>query len=262
MWETAGATPTRTAPSAPPYPRPHRPTATPMSRATTKPTGNRPAGDHPAGTGPAEDTRAALVAAAEALFAARGVEGVSLREINRVAGQRNSSALQYHFGDRAGLVRAVVAKHHRGVDAGRHLLLDAYQAEGHPELRPLAAALVMPLAAKLADRDGGRSYLQLVAELVNRPEPVLDPAAMADPRDSIYRWRTLVEPLLPEGTSRTFHPRFVAIRFTHVELGRRAADRPRRDDRLFVSRLVDLVVALLATPLSDPTRRLWQERRR
>ncbi len=218
--------------------------------------------DTAASTGQGEDTRAALVAAAEELFAARGVEGVSLREINRAAGQRNSSALQYHFGDRAGLVRAVVAKHHRGVDAGRHLLLDAYQAEGNAELRPLAAALVMPLATKLADRDGGRSYLQIVAELVNRPEPVLDPAAMADPRDSIYRWRTLVEPLLPEGTSRTFHARFVAIRFTHVELARRAADRPRRDDRLFVSRLVDLVVAILATPLSDPTRRLWEERRR
>lgn len=209
----------------------------------------------------AEDTRARLIAAAETLFAGRGVDGVSLREINRVAGQRNASALQYHFGDRAGLLRAIVTKHKPAIDAGRHAMLDQYEAEGHHDLRLLASALVVPLATKLADRDGGRAYLQVAAELLNRPVPALDPAYVVDPGDSMFRWRALVEPLLAPEASRVFHARFVAARFAHVELGRRAADRPRRDDRLFVSRLVDLATALLGTPISEQTRRLLDDRR-
>ena len=209
-----------------------------------------------------DDTRSSLISAAETLFAQRGVDGVSLREINRAAAQGNASALQYHFGDRRGLLRAVITKHKAGIDSRRHALLDQYEAEGTEDLRTLAAALVLPLASKLADPSGGRSYLQVVAELVNRPDPVLDPAAMNDPADSIYRWRKLLDPLLPAESTRVFHTRFIAIRFAHFELARRAAGRPRRDDRLYVSHLVDLVTALLTAPVSPQTRRLLRERAR
>ena len=53
-------------------------------------------------------TREQLIAAAETLFAERGIEGVSLREINAAAGQRNASSIQYHFGNRDGLLAAVI----------------------------------------------------------------------------------------------------------------------------------------------------------
>jgi len=208
------------------------------------------------------DTRSRLVCAAETLFAERGVDGVSLREINRAAAQGNASALQYHFGDRRGLLRAVITKHRAGIDSRRHALLDHYEGEGVDDLRGLAAALVLPLASKLADPDGGRAYLQVVAELVNRPDPVLDPAAMNDPADSIFRWRKLLDPLLSAESTRVFHTRFIAIRFAHFELARRAAGRPRRDDRLYVSHLVDLVTAILVAPISPQTGRLLRERTR
>src|SRR6476646_7326443 len=96
-----------------------------------------------------ESTKQQLIAAAEELFAARGIEGVSLREINTAAGQRNSTALQYHFGDRYGLVRAVLRKHTPAVDAARHAMLDDYQRAGRDDLRALAEALVRPSAIKL-----------------------------------------------------------------------------------------------------------------
>ena len=69
------------------------------------------------------DTRERLIRAAEKLFAERGVSGVSLREINREAGAKNAVAVQYHFGDRDGLLRAVLAKHWPDVEARRHALL-------------------------------------------------------------------------------------------------------------------------------------------
>jgi AcrR family transcriptional regulator len=200
-----------------------------------------------------------LIAAAERLFAAHGIDAISLREINRAAGARNGSALQYHFHDRDGLVRAVMAKHHRDVEARRHAMLDAYEADGRPDLRALAGALVRPLAAKLGDPDGGAEYLQIHADVINRPRPMIDPAALDDPTSSMFRWRTLVGALLEDDATR-LHRRFVAIRFAAVELARRARTAPHTDDRLFTSHLVDLVQGVLAVPLSDETRRLAAER--
>ncbi|MCU1417330.1 MAG: TetR family transcriptional regulator [Schumannella sp.] len=206
-----------------------------------------------------ESTKQQLIAAAETLFAERGIEGVSLREINTAAGQKNSTALQYHFADRRGLVRAVLDKHTPDVDAARHALLDAYVRVGRDDLRELAAALVRPSAAKLADIDGGRAYLQVNAQVLNRPELRFD-EARSNLSDSVNRWRQLVGPLLPDVAVRRLHHRFTAIRVSSTELARRACTAPRRDDRLFTSHLIDLVAALLAAPVSEQTAALLRAR--
>jgi AcrR family transcriptional regulator len=48
-----------------------------------------------------------IVLAAERLFAERGLDGVSLREIGAAVGNANNSAVQYHFGSKDQLVRAI-----------------------------------------------------------------------------------------------------------------------------------------------------------
>lgn len=181
--------------------------------------------------------------AAERLFAERGIDGVSLREINVAAGQRNTTALQYHFGDRAGLLRAVMAKHRPGIEEQRHRLLDACEPGC---LRDLAAALVRPEAAKLCDPDGGRDYLRIVEPLVQRGRPA------GDPGHSLNRWRELVAGELSEAAIR-LHQRFMAIRVTHVELARRASAPPARSELLFTSHLIDVVTAVLAAEVSAET---------
>ena len=208
----------------------------------------------------AETTRARLIEAAEQLFAARGIDAVSLREINRASGARNAIAVQYHFDDRAGVVRAILEKHMPAVEARRHAMLDQYEAEGRDDLRFLASALVRPLAAKLADPDGGPEFLQIHADLVNRPQPVVA-ASLDAPANSTERWRNLVDPFLEQDAA-LLHRRFTAILYTAVELGRRARSGPRADDRLFTSTVVDVVTAILAAPVSEETRRLAKERRR
>ena len=45
--------------------------------------------------------------AAEKLIAERGIENVSIREIVNAAGQKNESALQYHFKNFTGLIKAI-----------------------------------------------------------------------------------------------------------------------------------------------------------
>lgn len=56
-----------------------------------------------------QETRDKLIRAAEEIFAAQGPDGAQLRDIVRLAGQSNPSAVQYHFGSRAGLLDAVMA---------------------------------------------------------------------------------------------------------------------------------------------------------
>ncbi|MFI6800042.1 TetR/AcrR family transcriptional regulator [Streptosporangium canum] len=247
-------------------------------------------------------TRERLIAAAEELFSTRGIGAVSLNEIVRAAGARNATALQYHFGDRAGLLRAVLDKHTRDVDERRHAMLDAYELGhsetprpgtpdhprtprpdapdhpqapwlgtpdhpqaprpdvlGHPQSLSLASALVHPPAVKLADPDGGPAYLRIMAELISHPAASLATAEQDDPAGSIHRWRRLAAPALQQDAVR-LHRRLVAIRFTMVELGRRARSGPHADDRLFVGHLTDLVAALLLAPLSEETLRLAAER--
>ncbi len=208
----------------------------------------------------ADETRAQLIRAAERLFAERGVEAVSLREINREADQRNATALQYHFEDRDGLVRAILGKHELAIETSRHALLDEIEADGEPNLHRLSAALVLPAAEKLSDRDGGRSYLRIVAQLINQYVARVDPIALKDTSSSLNRWRAMVEPEMSPIAVDPLHSRFTARRIMFVELARRAESPIRKDDRLFVSHLIDLVTAILGAPISAQTRSLLEER--
>jgi AcrR family transcriptional regulator len=215
----------------------------------------------------ATTTKERLIEAAERLFAQHGIDAVSLREINRESGARNAIAVQYHFTDRAGVVRAILDKHTPDVEARRHAMLDQYEADRgsgggddrEADIRALAAALVRPLGAKLADADGGPAFLQIYADLLNRPNPLMTPSAFEGKADSFQRWRALTKPLVEKDAVR-LHRRFTALLHAAVELGRRARSGPHTDDRLFTSWLIDVVAAILAAPVSAETRRLADAR--
>jgi AcrR family transcriptional regulator len=210
--------------------------------------------------------QAAIITAAERLFATQGIEGVSLREIMRAAGQRNTTSLQYHFGDRDGLLRAIVEKHVASIALRRAALLDLLATRETTTLRDACTALVQPLVAKLDDPDGGPDFLQIAAQLVNRANRLIDPdepagAIIYDRGGSQDRWSRMVEHLMPPGTAGSpLHRRFAAIRFAYIELGRRATSPHDGDHALFSSQLVDLCAALLGAEISDDTQRLLDER--
>ena len=200
------------------------------------------------------DTRDRIVRAAERLFAERGIAGVSLREINREAEQHNTGAVQYHFGDRDGLLKALVDKHRYDSEPRRNALLEQYEdGDGEGGLRALAAALVQPIAAKLNDPDGGRAYLQIAGEYYSRPVSFEQLFPEREPDNSMSRWNQLLDALEPRSR---LAQRVAAIRFTFAELARRAAEEPHDEDRLFVSHLVDSVAAILAVQPSPQTKRL------
>ena len=99
-------------------------------------------------------TRDAIMTAAERLFVARGIEAVPLREIGHAAGQRNNNAVQYHFGDRLGLVGAIYAHRSEALNARRLQLLEQLDSQGvATDPSGLVRAMLEPHARSVLDPD-------------------------------------------------------------------------------------------------------------
>ena len=111
-------------------------------------------------------TRKRIIDTAEALFAERGVESTSLLEIAKVSGQKNRSALQYHFTNKEGLLDAVLDKHAQDISDARTLMLDSLEQRGDYSLYELMEALVLPMASQLDNKDGGRAFLKIHSQLM------------------------------------------------------------------------------------------------
>jgi AcrR family transcriptional regulator len=114
-----------------------------------------------------EATRDALIRAGEQLMAARGIDAADLTDIQAAAGQKNRSAVAYHFGDRAGLVRAIGAKHRAQINSERHRMIDRIEQDGNITIAGLVDAAVRPLAASLSTASG-RDYIIILAEAAAR----------------------------------------------------------------------------------------------
>lgn len=110
------------------------------------------------------DTRSRLLRAAEQLFAQEGIERAQMKAITRLAGQRNESALHYHFGSRVELLRAVLLKHLNEVEELRSGYVRELAERGQTrDLPALVRALVLPLGERLTTAHG-QNYLLIMIQ--------------------------------------------------------------------------------------------------
>ena len=209
-------------------------------------------------------TRAKLISAAERLFASKGIDAVSMNEVQRAAGQKNKSALQYHFGTKEGLLQAIIDKHAPAIELRRHAWLDEIEASDNLETRELIRALVVPIFEKLDDPDGGPEYLAINAQLVGSPKASLLWAnAMRANRGADRLMRLLERSTAPLPTALRL-PRYLMVTelLFHAisDFGRlSSAERPLIDPsarELFCSNLVDVLTAIASAPISAPTQAL------
>jgi AcrR family transcriptional regulator len=113
-----------------------------------------------------EDTRIAILLAAERLFADRGFS-VSLREIGVAAGQRNHSAVQYHFGTKERLVEALFEYRMVSRNRRRLELIERLRAAGQTaDVAVLTDALARPIAEHVLDNRGRSAYARFSARLI------------------------------------------------------------------------------------------------
>lgn len=127
------------------------------------------------------DPKQALLAVAERLVAEHGVDGVSLRDIAKQAGQRNHSAVAYHFGGREGLLRALFAQRMEGINVRRAALFA--EAGEDADLRTLVEVVLRPLVEHLAAAGPSSTYAQFMV----RALPLLERDAAGLPSSALHR---------------------------------------------------------------------------
>lgn len=204
--------------------------------------------------GKSETTRLTILRTAERLFAERGIDGVSLREIAAEAGQRNHSAALYHFGDKRQLLEALLHRHSGPIDDALVAGLDALRTRKRERLEDLVRLLVEPLVAKLDDDDGGASYLRICAELVNsRSFPITSlrsangPGAVELRSRLLANMETVSPAMLPLRMLRTAAVLFCSLD-AYQQLRAAGLHVPRADFE------ADLVVSLVAMFRPEPRR--------
>jgi AcrR family transcriptional regulator len=201
------------------------------------------------------NTRELLVDAAARLFAERGIDNVSIAEIVRAAGQRNASAIHYHFGSRDELLRAILERHVDEISEHRRVLLEQARARPARDSRSAAEAIVRPVTEFAQGGWRQRAYLQIGSELagtLDRVKPEIHDlmAKTSGPEAWELLWQRC--PGIPDDLWRV--RREICIVF----IGRAAADRARQldqrgkrrvlsDDR-FVDNLVEMLLGAMKAP--------------
>ena len=174
-------------------------------------------------------TRERILDAAERLWAERGVDGVSLREIRIAAGQRNSSALQFHFGGRDGLVLALTRRHMpRIVEIQERIYADAVAGGRRDDVAALVEVLVRPNADYLRGGPSERAWVRVCADLVARPEVAVADVIAHAPAVTLHVGAALHEHLALTMSRDLATERILAVTTAAHHL---CADRARAEER-------------------------------
>ncbi len=198
------------------------------------------------------DTRETLLRTAQQMFARDGIHQVPLKRIVETAGQRNASALHYHFGGRDGLLVAITERHDGAIEGERAELLSELARTGKlDDLRALVEALVVPFAHKLSTPDG-REYLRIVEQLVGLFD-LWDTEVAGGPTGAQQvllhiqsRLDALAAPVRHERVTilLALVSETLAMRARALEDG----PQPALDHDAFVANLVDMAVGALSAP--------------
>lgn len=170
-------------------------------------------------------SRAALLDAAERLFAEHGVSGASDRKVAEAAGQRNHSAVAYYFGGRDGLLGALVERHMASLEGERQKYLDLSTS-----LLGDVRSLVLPMTESLRALPVPSWRAQFLARAIQHPD---------------------ARPLLREGLDST--P-------VATQIGRSIAERLGHLDRGIVRGRISLMMRVVVMTCAD-VERSWVEGR-
>ncbi|GHF30492.1 hypothetical protein GCM10017044_27340 [Kordiimonas sediminis] len=115
-----------------------------------------------------ESTRILFMRAIEKLAAEKGLANVTTKEILDEAGQKNQSALQYHFGNKNELFRAVIKRRTLQLEEYRLNLInqwgDTFTDENAIDI------LIIPLVELSTKTVSGHNYVAFLAQAMTQPK--------------------------------------------------------------------------------------------
>jgi AcrR family transcriptional regulator len=164
------------------------------------------------GTARGRATRELLICTAERLFAERGINAVSLREIGVEAGQRNNAATEYHFGTRENLLAAIYVFRARALNERCLELLTELTDEARlDDVGALLRALVVPHAENIQDRND--HFLGFLARALTEEARlnVASASALKPNLDAIMLIRAHIRQCLPDLSDERFERRMTMV---------------------------------------------------
>lgn len=143
------------------------------------------------------DTRECLLDAAEKLFSEHGIQAASLRHITQEAGA-NLAAVNYHFGSKDGLVRAVFSRRLRPMNEERHQRLEQVDLAAEDALEQILRAFLEPLLRLVSEKPQGiRGFARLMGRAWSEPSEEVRSIIMEEIRETIDRFMAAFRQVLP-----------------------------------------------------------------
>lgn len=194
-----------------------------------------------------------IKAVALKLFAERGVNGVTVRQIAEAAGQKNHAALTYHFGSKEALIREMIVDGARAIDARRNAALDRANAAGGPRTVLDVMAILVETSVDPDPPEWGECYNRFVVglQLSNR---ALFMDALAGRWNSGYqRCLDEVRRLMPQMPADILNQRLVfmggaiggILAGRETELADRSRDHPMWSDAQTLDRVARALAAII-----------------
>lgn len=146
------------------------------------------------------NTKIALLDSAERLFAATGIAETSLRAITREA-DANLASVNYHFGSKEGLVRAVFARRLQPLNRTRLDLLEncLSHGEGGADLECVLRAFVEPAMAMMTSDDPGhREFTKLLGRMLLEPAHELRSLMIGEFEEIAQRFSGALQHVFPQ----------------------------------------------------------------
>src|SRR6266540_2744378 len=123
-------------------------------------------------TSGAESSASRLLKAAEDLYGRHGLYGVSLRQILSATDCSNKYAVQYHFGDAAGLVKGILKDRLEKIGIVQAERMNQFRSEGRSaDLRALLDICHRPVLQQVNDH-GERSFARFLVAVLSSTEGV------------------------------------------------------------------------------------------
>jgi AcrR family transcriptional regulator len=118
-----------------------------------------------------DSTRDRILEGGLRVFAERGFQAATVRDITDLVGA-NVAAVNYHYGSKDALIRAVLVRYVRPiVDARQQALDELMQGGGKLTIRQVVETLVWPMVRFSRDPWGGRCVIQLLLQTRAFPRP-------------------------------------------------------------------------------------------
>ena len=192
-------------------------------------------------------TRDRILDTAERLFAKQGFHVATLRQITQNAGV-NLAAVNYHFGSKQALMRAIFKRRLDALNTARMYQLDQALENNPPELEEVLDAFVQPALAFTRGGDAeGQRFMQLLLRAFADRDTDLHQAMRQEYAHVMRRFADAIARALPDADPERLRQQ---LDFIVGALTLTMAESALKDTRIIADELVRFAAAGLRAPTS------------